>query len=278
MNDDLNNKSYIDRIKRNNVFFYTSNLNQIELKNYIYYQLFNKFYYDRNFFDMNIDYNKYEYSKDIEIFNPNRNIAFVTMYTKHIESEGREMEYSLKEYCIKNGYTCYIHRKSELEGKRQPCLEKPYLLKKYLDKHKYLIWIDSDILMFDQNYKIENIINNKCDMIGFTDPDINYPINSGFLIFKNSINSFDIIDKWIFNIEYINQTEFNGGTKGDQGILIDVIKKYHLNDMILYNNSEINCIINNYGSTNIKIMHLMGLYGFIRPLLMKYFNYLIFKK
>jgi hypothetical protein len=280
-NDSLNNNNFIDTVRHRKIFFYTLNLDKIsiELKNYAYFQIFNKFYNNKDYINIDIIYDKYNYEGDKEIFNPNKDIAFVTLYTKKIKDEGVEMEYSLKEYCIKNDYTCYIHRKSELDGKRHPTLEKPYLLKKYLNKHKYVIWVDSDILMFNQKFKIEEIFDNKYDLITFKDPDnINYLFNAGFLIFKNTEISLDIINKWIFDIEDKNITEFQGKTKGDQGLINDIIKNEYVDNILIFDNSEINCLLHNYGVNDIKIIHLMGIYAFIRPLFMKYLNYLTFIK
>jgi len=276
-NDSLENDLFFDRIKKG-WLFYTCNLNiSNEIKNHIYFQIFNKIYNNKTYLSIDIIYDKYNYNEDTETFNPNKDVAFVTLYTKEIKDEGKEMEYSLKEYCIKHNHTFYVHRKSELEGKRHPTLEKPYLLKKYLNKHKYVIWIDSDIIMFNQKFKIESILNGY-DFIAFKDPNPSFLFNAGFLIFKNSEQSLNILNKWIYDIEDKNIIEFGGKTKGDQGVLNDVIRNEYLNYTLIYDNSEINCLIENYGIKNIKIVHLMGIYGFIRPLIMKYLNYITFIK
>lgn len=278
-NDNLENEAFLNNLKTEGIFFYNNNYHNnfpIELLNYTYQQIFDKFH-NNHLSDINVDYGKYNYNGDFEVFNPNKKIAFVTMYTEHIKNVGKETEFSVKEYCMKNGYTFYIHRKSELKGKRHPCLEKPYILKKYIDKHDYLIWVDCDILILDQEFRIENIFNDKYDFIAYEDPDEYYLLNSGFLIFKNNKNSSDIIDKWIFGIEYKNVVVFKGATQGDQGILIDIINIDYLDNTLVYGNSEINTPIEKYNS-KVKIMHFMGLYGFVRPLLMKYINNKIFNK
>ena len=190
--------------------------------------------------------------------------------------EGKEMEYNLKKYCEKNNYTFYIHRKSELEGKRHPAFEKPYLLKKYLDKHKHIIWIDSDAILLDMDFKVENLLNDNFDLISFKDYGDDYnKINTGVMIFKNSEESYNILNKWIYDIEEIDEKELFGPTQGDQGILNNLIKNYD-GKYIIKDNNEINTPLD-FLNKNTKIIHFMGLYGFIRHLILKYFNHLTIK-
>lgn len=279
-NDSLENELFLNKIKKSDkdLIFISSRIKDETIKNYIYNTIYNKIYFNKSYLENNTDFNNYLNNEDFECFNPNKEIAFVTLYTKEILDEGKEMEYNLKKYCEKNNYTFYIHRKSELEGKRHPCFEKPYLLKKYLEKHKYVIWVDSDIVILDMVYKIENLLNDNFDLISFKDYGENYnydKINSGILIFKNSLTSIDIINNWIKDIETKNAVDIHGPTHGDQGILNDLIINYP-NKYIIKNNNEINTPLD-FLNKNTKIIHFMGLYGFIRHLILKYFNHLTIK-
>lgn len=279
-NDSLENELFLNKIKKSDevLMFISSRIKDETIKNYVYNTIYNKIYFNKDYLENNIDYSKYLNNEDVEYFNPNKDIAFVTLYTKEILDEGKEMEFNLKTYCKKNDYTFYIHRISELDGKRHPCFEKPNLLKKYLEKHKYVIWVDSDIVILDMVYKIENLLNDNFDLISFKDYGENYnynKINSGILIFKNSLTSIDIINNWIKDIETKNAVDIHGPTHGDQGILNDLIINYP-DKYIIKNNNEFNTpfeFINQYT----KYLHVMGIYGFVRQILLNYFNKITIK-
>jgi hypothetical protein len=285
-NESLYNKDFIEYIKKSNVFFYTENNSNIkwgyqtpkEILNYLYLEIFNRFYNNKIYKKSKIDYNKFNCDGEYEEFNPNNEIAFVSLYTHHIRDEGKEMEYNLKNYCLKNNYTFHIYRTIDLNGKH-PCLAKPILLEKHILNHKYIIWVDSDILILEQTFKIENLLNKNYDLISYNDIDINVYFNSGFLIFKNSKNSLKIIKEWSFDIERRNAKVIHGPTHGDQGVLNDIIKNNNdYNIKTLINNNDIfNTPLVNHNKNTI-VLHLMGQYGITRQILMKYFNDKIFEK
>ena len=255
-------------VELDNVFF---KLNDVIL-DYIYNQLFNIFHLKKNYIENGINLNQYDYTQEKEVFNPGKKIAFVTMYTYNMKEEGIQSEYNIKKYCEKNNYTYYIHRKSEIVG-RHFCLEKPYILQKYIKEHDYIIWVDADILMFDMDFKIESIFKENKSFYCFK--DLNQYLNSGFLIFKNDEIGNNIIKEWIEKIEVENITEFRGYWMGDQGSLIEVITRKYIKNTVRDTKLEINIPIYYLGK-NTKVLHIMSFFGFFRYLLLEYFNYVIF--
>lgn len=270
-NDSLLNEKFLKNLKNDELWLfilYNKNIDNV-INDDIYSIVYNKFYNDKII--LNIP--KIISKEDEEIFNENNDIGFVTLYTKEILEEGKEMVHCLKEYCLKNKYTFYIHRKNILPD-RHPTLAKPYLLKKYLKNHKYLIWIDSDILCLKHYFKIEQILNNE-DFIAFNDPNENVLFNAGFLIFKNSENSEKLLDEWIKIIEEKDIKDINSECRGDQGPINDIIRNNFLENYKIYKNDKINVELRKLNSETI-FLHLMGVYGFMRDVYMKYFNYKLF--
>ena len=241
---------------------------------YLYNQLANTFYFKKDYFDNLIDFNQYEYNKDIEVFNPDKKIAFVTMYTHNIKECGIQSEFNIKKYCEKNGYTYYIHRKSDMEDGNNKTHEKPYLLEKYIDKHEYIVWVDADVLIFDMNFKIENIFKDNKSFYCFK--DVYWYLNDGFLIFKNDDITKNIIKEWINQIEENKLSDSNHYMKDNSIILNDIINnKNYIKNTYRSTTMEINIPVSFLGK-NSKIIHFMTFSYFLKILLMEYFNYVIF--
>lgn len=256
--------------KTNNPFFfiygdYEKNNKNVVLNNvflgYLYNQLFNIKYNKKNYIDININFNDYEYDKELEIFNPGNEIAFVTSYTPNIKDIGIQMEYNIKKYCEKNNYTLYIHRGLTFDVKNNQN-EKFILLDKYLNKHEYVIWIDSDVLCFDMEFKIELLIKNKISCYLYR--NFKEKINTGFILFKNDevgrqiINDFIKINKYSINSEIIN-----------------VINNNYLENSYINNNMEIGTPVSILNKKT-KFIKMVDLEGFPVLLLMEYLNYVIF--
>lgn len=243
-------------IEKNNNYTYINNI----MLNYIYNQILNIVYFDKNYIDIDIDFNIYDYTKKIEVFNPNKDIAFVTMYTPNMRNIGIQMEYNMKTYCNKN-YTLYIHRTNEMEI--DDILVKPYLINTYLKNHKYVIWFDADMLCFDMTFKIENILNDK-SLQCFK--DIKSFCNTGFLIFKNDKISENIIKDWkIINSQIQPKTdkEFTIFINNKYKEYVDRNNKMEINVPLYYLNSKT------------KFIHF-NVHSFNRILLMEYINYITF--
>ena len=194
-------------------------------------------------------------------------------------------EYSIKInkiYCKKWGYD-YIFIKHELD-KMPPYWLKVYDMNIYLNQNKYdyIIYLDLDAVFFNQDYSLENIINE----VDFNVPNENFDIyigkdssplkvaNTGVFIIKNSIFSKRFVKEWLDNCligdklvnkcsnwRYDNITatwSCNGciwaGKKYEQGIFNDMYKKYKSNiailDTSLFSNTDLT--LSSY------ILHLMG--------------------
>jgi hypothetical protein len=156
-------------------------------------------------------------------YNPNQKIAIVSLYTKEISDYAVHSENSIKEYCQKQGYTFYIYRE-KLEENSSPNWSKAQALVNHIDDHEYIIWMDSDTLIFNPEKKLESIIEKASRKFILATKDIgdHCMLNSGVLFFKSHQYTKNLITKW---------RDFDGdksslyASGGDQEILCEILKK-----------------------------------------------------
>jgi GR25 family glycosyltransferase involved in LPS biosynthesis len=206
-------------------------------------------------------------------YNPNQKIAIVSLYTKEISDYAVHSENSIKEYCQKQGYTFYIYRE-KLEENSSPNWSKAQALVNHIDDHEYIIWMDSDTLIFNPEKKLESIIEKASRKFILATKDIgdNCMLNSGVLFFKSHQYTKNLITKW---------RDFDGdksslyASGGDQEILCEILKKsdgFGFNRKIFEMN-EFNTdprLVNN----DTFILHFMAYPYALKKIFMSYWNHL----
>lgn len=91
--------------------------------------------------------------------NPDARIAFVSIYTANIASYGRIHEESFARYCLRHGYGYHLYRKvPDFAGELTGSWAKPHLMRRHLAVHEFLLWVDADILVFDQSRPMEPLV------------------------------------------------------------------------------------------------------------------------
>lgn len=156
-------------------------------------------------------------------YNPNQKIAIVSLYTKEISDYAIYSEKCIKEYCEKQGYTFYIYRE-KLEKESNPNWSKAQALLNHIDNHEYIIWMDSDTLIFNPEKRFESIIQKAPKKFILATKDIgnNSMLNSGVLLFKSHQYTKNLIKRW---------RDFQGdksslyASGGDQEIFCQILKK-----------------------------------------------------
>ena len=156
-------------------------------------------------------------------YNTGQKIAIVSLYTKEISDYAVHSENSIKQYCEKQNYTFYIYRE-KLEKESSPNWSKAQALLNHINDHEYIIWMDSDTLIFNPNKKLEDIINKASKKFILATEDIggNSMLNSGVLFFKSHNYTKNLIKRW---------RDFSGdksslySSGGDQEILCSILKK-----------------------------------------------------
>lgn len=156
-------------------------------------------------------------------FNPFKKIAIVSLYTKEISEFAVHSEKSIKDYCEKQGYSFYVYRES-LDKNGSPNWSKSQALLNHINDHEYIVWMDSDTIIFNPEKRFENIIEKAPKKFVLATKDIgnNSMLNSGVLIFKSHEYNKNLIKKW---------RDFNGdksslyASGGDQEILCEILRK-----------------------------------------------------
>lgn len=100
----------------------------------------------------------------------------------------------LREYCAKHGYDCII---SELQPRhRAPSWYKlGEIMREFGNGADYVLWVDADALVVNQNFKLENFFAPNKDLyIAYT----TYGINCGVMMMRNcNLNRDIIVESWL---------------------------------------------------------------------------------
>jgi hypothetical protein len=159
-----------------------------------------------------------------ECFNPGKKYSFITMHTKEIQDYAYISENNIKSFCLKNDITFHIYRDVPDFLKEKNIFDawcKPWLILQHIKEHETVSWIDSDILIgADYNIDLSK------DIIIFNDPY--FPMNSGFMTFKNNEKNISLLNnviEQILNIDGKLDGVYNHG--GDQPRFKNAFEKYY---------------------------------------------------
>jgi lipopolysaccharide biosynthesis glycosyltransferase len=186
-------------------------------------------------------------------------LAFGDKYDTDAIKYGRR---SMVDYCQKHGYD-FITESKNLDNKRAAHWSKLLLLLRLMESennYDYVVWLDADIMIMNENMKITDLIYNQMKGKDFLlSKDISNHINTGVWIVKNSQYARDIIK---LNYElpelcyrgYEDQDVFNA--------------LYYMNAMDLKNNSVIleqdqqhlmNCCVGCFQPNKTFLIHFFSL-------------------
>lgn len=216
-------------------------------------------------------------SEPYELVNPGCPNAFVMLYTKNIENIGIISETNISRWCKENNFSLYVYRDipeemKNINGKKMSGnWLKPHLIKKHLDDHQYISWVDSDILI-TKDYKLTHTE----DIEVYTDP-LNWFFNSGFMSFKNVKKNHLLLNFLIQRFNELEDTSRVYVNGGDQKYFIEVVKSIYP-DMIVRSNHNTNVnpsfpfFIN---PNQPALIHFMGYPNHIRIALMDAYEQII---
>jgi hypothetical protein len=213
--------------------------------------------------------NESETVKTIEL--KKLNICLVSTFTENIDSVAKITIPNKEEYCKKHNYSFKYH-KGRLSN-RHPGWDKILLLKEVLesDKYDYVVWIDNDAYITNQEIRFDFICNNNPDsklIIASEDnyrnvknlnPDLDYTelhnlriINTGVFILKRDKWSIDFLNKvWETKsntnrgVEFSHQEITNNQFTYDywpfeQGAIHIVLSQSNTNDYKIVNSEILN--------------------------------------
>lgn len=104
-------------------------------------------------------------------------------------------------YCMRHGYD-YIEDDSVYDETRPIAWSKILLIRKYLPKYDYVVWIDADAMIMDLSQKIEDkleLMNGK-DMMVLSDWQM---INTGVIFAKNTVQVIEFLDAWYTKTDFL---------------------------------------------------------------------------
>ena len=196
----------------------------------------------------------------MELYNPSQKIAVVTQNTQNlIKDYFKETRENHLMYCNRHNYTYYVFYENLAEevnpgespkiswSKVKACLN-------VIKNHDYIMWIDADAIFANQTIKIEDKINVYPDKYYYLskDPKSHF-INSGVMIWKNSQEGFNMLQKW-WHMKHIPYGK--GGDQAPLGMFLNNNKEYQ--DLWHhFNERELNCYPTNYHPYDY-IIHYMG--------------------
>ena len=112
---------------------------------------------------------------------------------------------SKKEYCEKHNYTFIIGDECIYDKNRPIAWSKIKLIQKYLTDYDYIFLSDADVIIMNDNIRIEDYINKyfkKNTKILLTRDQQN--LNTGNMIIKNDTDVFNLLDKVYKETDFIN--------------------------------------------------------------------------
>lgn len=139
------------------------------------------------------------------------------MHTPDMASYGHTAAYINYQYCAKNGYAFIVERCPRRQDMGKDWMwddnngyllvwSKPALVLRHLPNYDYLLYIDSDAVVTDQDMKVEDFVEKHADKdtcilasqdCRYTGYCYSHGLNAGTLLFVNTPKTIQIIKEWI---------------------------------------------------------------------------------
>jgi hypothetical protein len=184
-------------------------------------------------------------------------IALISLGTKNI-ADIRDIGFSnKKQYCNKYGYD-FIGYDAVLDTSRPASWSKILAIQEHIDKYDWIMWIDADAAIINNNIKVEDIVDNNFELLLSKD-EVN--INMGVFFLKSCAWS-----KFFLNVVY-SLDRYVDDTFWEQAAVISLLPN---NGYIKHFKFINKCIINSYpNDVNEKsmVIHCPGRYKrYLKPI------------
>jgi len=164
-------------------------------------------------------------NEPLSSFNPGARIAFLTLYTHHVETYARVSEHNVRRYCQRHGYAYHVYR--EIPGGIGPGINgswvRSWLLQQHLADHDWVIWIDADILFCNQQRPIEPLLAGR-DLLLAKDVGA-WLFNSGVMGFRNTPRNLELLARIWARIGEVADKSGVYSSMGDQYYTNEVLKQ-----------------------------------------------------
>jgi hypothetical protein len=152
----------------------------------------------------------------VSSFNPDARIAFVTLYTHHVETYARVSEHNVRRYCERHGYAYHVYR--EVPAEIGPGINgswiRTWLLQHHLANHDWVIWIDADVLFFNQSRSFDFLLQGR-DLLLAKDVGA-WLFNSGVMGFRNTPHNRGLLERIWARIGEVGDKSGVYSSMGDQ--------------------------------------------------------------
>ncbi len=155
-------------------------------------------------------------------------IAFVTLYTHHINTYARVSEHNVRRYCERHGYAYHVYRgiPAELDPAINGTWVKSWLVRRHLPQHQWVIWIDADILFVNQSRRVDPLLEGRELLLA---KDIgNWAFNAGVMGFRNTERNAGLLTRIWERITTVDDKSTVYSSQGDQFYTNEVLQEQGL--------------------------------------------------
>jgi hypothetical protein len=155
-------------------------------------------------------------------------IAFVTLYTHHINTYARVSEHNVRRYCERHGYAYHVYRgiPAELDPGINGTWVKSWLVRRHLPQHQWVIWIDADILFVNQSRRVDPLLEGRELLLA---KDIgNWAFNAGVMGFRNTERNAGLLTRIWERITAVDDKSTVYSSQGDQFYTNEVLQEQGL--------------------------------------------------
>lgn len=151
--------------------------------------------------------------------NEQADIAFVSLYTPNIADYGSVHERSMLQYCRRHGYGYHVYREapSFLPPSVTANWAKAHLVRHHLRQHRYVLWIDADIVAINQDSAMDTLLQGRDFIVGMDHTA--WAINSCIFGARNTPEMQAFFDSLCDRIEAVEDKSSVYASGGDQQIL-----------------------------------------------------------
>lgn len=159
----------------------------------------------------------------VESYSPEAPIAFLTLYTPHIQTYARVSEHNVRRYCERHGHAYHVYR--DIPASIGPNINgswiRSWLINQHLSRHEWVIWVDADVVFYNQSKRIEPLLEGR-DLLLAKDVGA-WQFNSGVMGFRNTPANARLLDRiW----------ERIGGVADKSGVYSSQGDQYYTNEVL----------------------------------------------
>jgi hypothetical protein len=156
-------------------------------------------------------------------YNGGAEIAFVTLYTHHINAYARVSEHNVHRYCARHGYAYHVYREvpDEIGKHVNGTWTKAWLAQRHLKDHRWVIWIDADMIFRNPSRPMEPWLAGR-DLLMVKDV-AGWHMNAGLIGFRNTPANAALLARIWDRISAVPDRSTTYSSFGDQ---------YHINQVL----------------------------------------------